>query len=473
MNTSSTEAENFANDMITVSQQLMYELPRLFAHIEDKIWDQVLLESSTLFYPWQFERLLNGAADLLDRASEDRTRLIQLMAEDFVLRLDLEASEQRIQHDKARVNLPGQALDAPVAFAAINLVRLKQIHSQKKEIIDAFSAQVDNLKQFETNDSSDAGKRLNWRAVADTSAATAQQKQFSISVNNSEREATAEAEEVDRNRKEVTLAMKQHGARVTAAANGGQLDAGFEAIVVARRMWRDYFEAMPRLVAATKGLQDILGLKQPQLKPSGSIRVIDAIVNAQERARQLILWHSRQTQFDQGFTVVISLREFCTESEWMNFLRGGARLNFPVDESSFGSWWLPRIRGISATYTGTDSRPIRLHVTAPAFAVRSDGSRIAQPAPECVLGRVLSAASPREPEFCGAVTLMNLCPIQAKGSSWGVELRRFGPKAKADGYSVDDVVLELTCMGIPSQKAGSWASQPLDAFPGPKPEPVK
>ena len=473
MHTSSTDPDRSLSDTISVSKQLKSNMPLLFSQIDDEHWNMIEQNSLTLFYPWQFERLLNSAADLLDRAGEDRTTLIQLMAQDFLLRLDLEASDLKIQHDKLRTNIPGEALDTPVAFAALNLLRLNGIESQKGEVVEAFKTQVDNLKEFTTTDSSNAGKLRNWRAVADISAAVAQQKQFGISVSNSKREADAEAEEVDRNRKQVEMAIRQQRDKVIASTNGGELDASFEANIVARRMWRDYLEAMARLIAASKGLKDILGLEDTQLKPSSDIRAIDAIVNAQEQARQLILWHSQQTQFDQGFTVVISLREFCTKSEWLDFLKGGYRLMFPVDTLSFASWRMPRIRGVSATYSGADSRSIRLHVTAPELAVRSDGTQIKQPAPPCVLGRVLNATSPREPEICGAVTLMNVCPLQAKGHSWVAELHRFGPTSKVKDYVVDDIVIELTCLGIPSKMAPSLLVMPLDGLRGPKPETTK
>lgn len=434
--------------------------PSPLAPLSGALWDQIAKSARGDFYPWQFERLLNSAADLLDRASQDRSTLISILAADLELRLQIESTDLRVAHDAVRYKLNGDAMADPVAYAALSAERSKVVVAEKDGIAGHFEEQIRYLNFVSTRGGLAPPTDTALQASAEMEATRASKAQFFMSTARSVRECDADLEELNRAIASVRLASAQHDTRKAQAVNGGILDFRHEAGIVARRMMRDFLEALARLSAAQAGLKDILGRGEVQLTIGNGVSALDAIPSAQDYVRQLILWHSKTTQFDQGFTVTVRLREYCDEAEWTAFL-GGKTILFRVVREALGAWWLPRLRSICASYEGEQTRAVALRVKAPGVAIRSDGQRIIQGAvPPCFLGRVGNSRSPREPEPNGGVTMVNVCPIEADGDDWEATLQQFRPDhmpALAD--NLDDVVIELSCVGIPVSRAGVWAPE--------------
>jgi len=210
---------------------------------------------------------------------------------------------------------------------------------------------------------------------------------------------------------------------------------------------------MSRLLAAQRGLVDILAM--PPVHGIGTDEpIMDAVVSASETVRRLIEWHAVRTQHDQGFTVVVSVREACESAEWQDFL-AGRMIDLHLDDAFFAPWIFPRLRGVSAEYVGQGTRSFRMQLVPPLHGRRSDGVRIDQAkVPPCYLGRVAPRQERREPEQNGAVTLMNVCPVGDDGASWRVQIDRFEGAPFPGAEMVDDVELRFACVGIPRQFDG-------------------
>jgi hypothetical protein len=447
-------------DLLCVRDRLEANVPEILKPLTDETWALIDKEAQDNFCSWQFERLLNRTADLLDRANEDRSALLGMLAADFELRLGLASAELKLQQDAERVKLGNNALAEPVAYWALSAKRTDIVAASKDGIHEKFNEQIHWLDRQLISEPALTGERR-FGIEADKRNAQAARAQFLANTGNSVREASAEAEELGRIQRELALTTQHHEARMAAAQKGGVLDLGHQAEVVSRRMLRDYQEALARLSAAQKGLSEILGRGIVRPRVGGGSNVLDAIVNSQKYVRDLLLWHDKATQYDQGFTVVVRVRDHCSDASWSDFLRGKS-LTFKMDKEAFNAWWLPRLRSVCATYDGKQTRPISLRIKVPEVALRSDGEQIIQSGvPPCALGRVHNASSGREPEANGGVTWVNACPIQADGHAWEVGLQRFGPAAQRWDDALDDVVLELACVGIPIKNAKKWAPETL------------
>ena len=434
--------------------ELQDQVPELLAALPPSSWDDIEHASQAQFCEWQFERLLNGAADLLDRALEQRSVLTALLASDMRLRQELQLSRLQVNQDVARTKLDGDPNAVPVAYTDIPAQRMAAMSAIVPQVLQDFINQEAQIRFLA--DTSDLVRKAN--ANADFHALQAMKNQFVASTTNHKREVDAETEDNDRHREVVKLARQHLEVRENAASGGGVLDLRHEAKIVARGLLRDYREAMIRLAAAQSGMSSILGLGS-KFRTDKSLRVIDAIPAASELVRNLIHWHSVATQYDQGFTLVIELRDYCTDAQWDDFI-DGKELAFTIDSRYFAEWWLPRLRGVAATYSGNATRALRLVVSVPKLANRSDLKVINQSRiPSCVLGRVDNANSFREVEVNGGVTLMNVCPIQAAGHAWKVITQQFGPMISNTGARVEGIRLELTCVGIPVSNVPTWSAE--------------
>lgn len=455
-----------------VRVDLQTNVPQILTPLPPLTYDNLAQAGKDDFYPWQFERHLNSAADLLDRANEDRSALLAILASDLELRLSLEASELAIKQQWERFRLSNAipnppdyealvniALSDPIAYGALSAWMASKQEGANKGIVDEYNSQKSRLGNNIAVTAAarpDVTETMKNEWLAQQFAATAAELQY-VAGSVTPRAKDAEREELKRTIQEVVLAREQHNKRVEAASNGGVLDLRYEATLIALRMLRDFDEALMRLSAAQEGLRTILGRGLVRTRITPALPVLDAIAGAQNYVRELILWHALKTQHDQGFTVTVSVREYCTAAVWQDFLRG-TTVKLAVDPRAFATWALPRLRSLSAAYTGTDTRTVSMAVKPPRRGLRTDNQAIPQDVPACRLGRVNNIASPREPESNGAVTLMNVCPVQADAQSWEVTLQRFGPKTGTWDYAIDDVILELACVGVPSEHA--WQPEP-------------
>lgn len=430
------------------ARSTLNQCPELFAALSDARNSELTALTKTQFCSWQFERLLNSAADLLERANEDRQALYDAFVADFMQRQNLAHSELAVRHNESRDAVAGDGS----SYSGLDHYRVgkylevagdpnRQITSHG--VFGALSRQVGFLKDLA--DTADPKQKLeNSAAKAGVEAALLE---FQAGQDTARAEANRFAEELERTKEATKLARAQHNERARAAGDAGVLDYGHRAKILAAQMLRDFLEATARFRAAEIGLKDILAFD-----PDGAVKLtanrpaLDQIPELLLIVRDRIHWHSLRTQFDQGFTVSISLRKYCSDLQW-NAFWSGSPMQFELNPSLFNPWSLYRLRGLSATYSGQEARTIALSAKLPEVSRRSDGKEFDQSRiPSCVLGRIWNRESPREPEINGAVTLMNGCPVGPVGFGWQVSL--------ANGYAgapmaVDDIELELNCMGIP------------------------
>ncbi|NHZ62675.1 hypothetical protein [Massilia genomosp. 1] len=425
----------------------------IFRSLTEKEWNLIDTCAQSEFSFWQFERLLNSAADLLDRANDDRASLLGLLATDFEMRLQFDSVNLHIENEERRYKISGDPMQAPIAYAALNAERNRLIKRDADQIIAQFKAQIENWRLFA--DTADPVRK--WQGTADQAGATAALQQFKVSIENSAREAEAAIEELMRGVEETKLARVQHNARKHVLTNGDILDPRHETEIIAGRMMMDFNSALSRISAAQKGLSQLLGRGVIRHRLGAADSALDSVAIAQNYVRELIHWHALKTQHDQSFTHVVHLRDSCTNDQWNYFINGNGKIEFLITRKELNLWSLPRLRGISAYFEGKQTRSVALLVKAPQQATRSDGELIVQAdVPPCWLGRVNNANSSREPESNGAITLMNVCPIHADGYSWVAEM----PKPMlAETRQIENIVVEFNCVGVPISKISDWAPE--------------
>lgn len=430
------------------ARSALNQCPELFAALSDARNSELASLTRTQFCSWQFERLLNSAADLLERADENRQALYETFVADLLQRQSLAQSELAARHNESRDAL---AADGS-SYSGLDHYRvgkfLEVAGDPNRQIIShgifgALSRQVGFLKDLTLT--SDAKQRLENSAAK--SGVEAALLDFQAEQDTARAEASRLFEELERNREATRLARAQHNERAKAAGEAGVLDYGHRANILAAQMLRDFFEALARFRAAEIGLKDILAFDPESAAKLASQRpVLDQIPELLLVVRERIHWHSLRTQFDQGFTVSVSLRKQCTDLQWKAFWSGSPIL-FELKASLFSPWSFYRLRGLSASYTGQERRTLALSAKLPEVSLRSDGIEFDQSRiPSCVLGRIWNREASREPEINGAVTLMNGCPLGPVGFGWQVALASGYQEASME---VDDIELELNCMGIP------------------------
>jgi len=156
------------------------------------------------FLSWQFERLLNASADLLDRASEQRTILLGLLAHDLEQRLSLEASRLSARHEAARVKLGEDPMRDPIAHGMIPIFKMATA-SRTYGKISAFHFQQDAmLAELEKTDSA----AQKYAATAQRRSLDAERQKFDNQTILSEREWQAEREDFARRAEAAKLAQE-------------------------------------------------------------------------------------------------------------------------------------------------------------------------------------------------------------------------------------------------------------------------
>jgi hypothetical protein len=433
-------------ESVPMLTDLRSQVAELFRSPSQDEIDLLVDSSKSQFLPWQFERLLNTAADLLERASEQRTLLLALLAQDLEQRLALDASRLSAKHEAARVTLGRNPMEDPMAQAMIPILKMSKASRTYHSIELAHGQQDDALAKLEESNSA----AQKFAATAQRKSLAAEKLKFANQIIMADREWNAEKEDFDRRVEAAKMAQDHVDQRIKAATNGGVFDYQREARIVGQRIVRDYNEAVARLLAAHAGLVDVLAMLPVQGIGTGDA-IMDAVVSTLETVRRIVEWHAIRTQYDQGFTIALSVRELCDPETWQAFLDGRA-IDLSVSEAYFSPWVFPRLRGIAAEYVGESSRSLRMKLVPPAHGRRSDGARIDQTrVPPCYLGRVASRQEGREPEQNGAVTLMNVCPIAYDGASWSVKVERLGGEQSSVRNAIDDVELRFNCVGIPRQ----------------------
>lgn len=211
-----------------------------------------------------------------------------------------------------------------------------------------------------------------------------------------------------------------------------------------RRFAVDFREALARLAAARRGLQDLYGYA-PDFPKEGSAGYFDEVVtwvrNADQRLRQL-------AAFDQDYVLALSLKDL-TKSQWEAGL-SSSQWTFDIADDLFPGQAHVRLRGLALAVVGPPPEEPNQAAQKPA-ARKSAGSapdetkatgfwfaRVSVPpvatikhgsgeslqldqkaVPVCYLGRVMDREAAAVPEIAGANVLHNASPL---GKGWKLAL---------------------------------------------------
>ncbi|WP_116894802.1 hypothetical protein [Pseudomonas savastanoi] len=401
------------------------------------------------FRYWHIETLLNRAADLLDRCLIDQGRYDALRAQafltSFATRSDLEAlklQEERFDNGN---------YEFPFTDAVLKESLLTKIKGEAQQAATEYS---------------------NVNAHAPSSSAAAQIHDSIAALGRAEMECQFAQLELERAQGPlgyVKVSMRQLSElqsrikdKVAAAENGGPLDFTAQADQIKERMTRDYIDAADRILVASEGLSKIFGYSDKLVDKLNAIKAgsFSSVNDATAWVREAIRWLAAFSQNDQSFTITISLRQ-ALQGQWDDCVRNGMVSEVVVDESVFNLHRYVRFRGLCASLIVRDSATVvlakcvvRLPESAKYILVDEHGQDVvvsgvdqsAAVMPSCTLGRVVNIGIGRDPEICGAVSLMNGSPIAESGAAWSVHVQ-LSDITMFD--EINDVFLEIQVSGQP------------------------
>lgn len=211
-----------------------------------------------------------------------------------------------------------------------------------------------------------------------------------------------------------------------------------------RRFAVDFREALARLAAARRGLQDLYGYASDFPK-EGSVGYFDEVAawvrNANQRVRQLAV-------LDQHYVLALSLKDVA-KSQWDAGL-SSAQWTFDIADDLFPGQAHVRLQGLALAVVGpppeepsqagqkpvarkpagsapdetkvTGSWSARVSVPPLATIKHSSGESVQldqKAVPVCYLGRVMDREAAAAPEIAGANVLRNASPL---GKGWKLAL---------------------------------------------------
>ena len=402
------------------------------------------------FREWHVESLLNKTADLLDRCLADRAKYDPLRAQGFLSGISMEIEIETMTLEEKRRD--AGFLDIPIGDSDIKLSRLQQA----KVALDAVA--TDFKQENSANPSNINGAQINLNE--NTLSRLAMEIDLAQRADTFLRSPVIG--QVEASKLQLLEAKKRLDKKVAATGQNGPLDYATQAKSFQERMDRDFKDAANRIMVASKGLRNIFGysdlmLKQLEDIEKGSDNALD---DAVAWVREAIRWLAAFSQNDQSFTLVISLKK-ALGLEWPK-LFDGTTLQFKIDNSLFDKHRYVRLRGLSASLLSQANvlaYPVQCVVRVPErakyVAVGKDGTDIHLPdvdqgskvMPACTLGRVADARLSREPEVCGAISLMNASPIgiAADSGKWSIQTNVEKSLAK----NIEDILLEIYVSGQP------------------------
>ena len=409
------------------------------------------------FNSWQFEKLLNSASDLLDRATQARSKIRDLEGQRLAfnqsrasqdLALDVEDFGLRVKeriYDGIKVEYSYHA--SSIAESKLRKELLERtggaLGSGTSEMKSAVAKALDLYDHGEGIDVK-LGHRLQYhQANSELSRLEAAEIQNNLSIYLSEMELETSQFEFDNRAKSLQLALAQFKERDAAATGEGPLNYSMEIDIWFDVMRRDFLEASARLYAAVDGINKAFGVSH--LYELKSKTLSQAVIDASKFARQLNYWLALATQHDQSFTICVPLKTQLAEEEWGNFI-DGQRVLFAPNSEYFQGWIHSRLRGISAMYWSASlSQSIGLRFFPPKSIEGRDSGTIDQSdAPEVTIGRVSRFDAPHAMEVAGAVSLMNLGP----DGEWWIAFDRRLP---VDTAAIAELEIYIHCVGIPEK----------------------
>lgn len=227
-----------------------------------------------------------------------------------------------------------------------------------------------------------------------------------------------------------------------------------------RRLCRDYEEAVDRACVAEEGLRKLYGHAAASSPlPDAAETLGTSITNLWIWIRNAIAWLAGYHQLEQPFTRVVSVRSLLNRNAWalLKHSRDSYCLKLQVPADLFRGHDNCHLRGVGAALLGeTGTVPWSMVIRLPEEAVYERSGRSFEVdqsgRPSCLLGKVENRTSVRPMELCGVSSLLNASPIgrPSQKGLWSLEMfKPVGALSESFGH-IDDVVLEINAVGIPS-----------------------
>lgn len=409
------------------------------------------------FNSWQFEKLLNSASDLLDRAIQARSKILDLTSQKLAFDQSRACQDLALDADNFGLMVRKETYGDITVDHIYHAPAIAE-NQLRIELIDQVSGELSNgttemnkalAKALDNYDHGDdtyiqIGRQLQYHQVnSELKRLKAAEIQNNLSLYLSKMNLEASEFEFQNKKKAYQLALSQFKERDIAATGEGVLNFSSEINIWFDVMRRDFLEASARLYAAVIGINktfDVAHNYQPQEKS-----LAQTVLFASKFARQLNHWLALATQHDQSYTICISLKTQLSEGDWDNFINGQI-VTFTPNKDYFENWLHTRLRGISAMYwSPSASGSIGLQLFPPKKVDNREGDAIDQSdAPEVNLGRVSRSDAPQAMEVAGAVSLMNLSP----NGDWWIMLDKRLSKSMTD---FSEIEIYLHCVGIPAK----------------------
>lgn len=414
------------------------------------IWFKPSAEKAfSRFRYWHIESLLNRAADLLDRCLIDQGRYDALRAQAFLTSFATRSELEALALQEERF-ISGM-YDFPLTDAVLKESLLKKIKESAQHAANEYSRVNAEVP------SAGAAAQIHDSVAARGRAEM--EYQFSELELTRSKGPLGYVEVSKRQLNELRARIKD---KITAADNGGAIDFCYQAEQIMHRMTRDYNDAADRILVASEGLSKIFGYPDALVDKLNAIKAgsFSSINDATAWVREAIRWLAAFSQNDQSFTITISLRQ-ALQGRWIDCVRDGAVSEVVIDENVFNLHRYVRFRGVCASLIVRDSATVILakcvvrlpesakYILADEYGqdvVVSGVDQSAAVMPSCTLGRVVNIGIGRDPEICGAVSLMNGSPIAESGAAWSVHVQ-LSDKAVFD--DIDDLFLEIQVSGQP------------------------
>lgn len=412
------------------------------------------------FRYWHVEALLNQASDLIERCLSELRELRVLDRQWAEFDITAQADQKELERANSRIGTFGRD--------GILLRARQRFFTESQGHFDTSMREAQRLYDYHNTEGQGfpgwtrAGQNIGEKRV--------QELERAMDIN-ATAQRTAWAEEDSAHQRQL---LADHEAllnqRVKLAKEGGPFAALWQTKFVLDRLHQSYQDAVDWAVVAAEGLRKIYGYPVHDVLPPIGTPMDEAISKVAIWLRTATAWLVAYAQRDQAFTRTLSLRSVSSAGAWSKLTSSGghAVLQVVLHHDLFDNYDNVRFRGIAATLLGDVGRvPWSVSVSLPKRAIyRRDGNEFAvdqAELPACVLGRVENRTSLRPPEVCGLISLMNASPRrdasvdtrqppQPELGAWTFEVQA-PPKTKEKIEKLDDLVIEVSLVGVPSAAA--------------------
>jgi hypothetical protein len=402
---------------------------------------------------WHVETLLNQASDLLDRCLRERREYDAASEVYRRLQIDLarQADQKKLAEDRIATGAHRSefdALDKECAAAAGSRAELK--------------AATDYYALCVPYNSPAPGP---WRDGAAYHTALHTQNAYGVQADKAAIYREVARQEIDRKVIEKDILVREYDALVRYSSADEIFDYLGRAKQIEARVEQDFQDAFDRLTVASQGLASLYGYK-PALPTD--LTKPDSMNSVVLWLRAALQWVAAFSQLDQGSLQVVSLRKLVGEPSWKAIhttaqRTGTLAFKFDLPQDLFQGLMHVRLRGLSAVVhiqpnaKGPWKAEIRLPSKARARHLNDDNTAGSfelldqSDLPSCMIGRVESNQSPRNPELCGLISLFNASPLADPNAKpdeqqWLVAISTVREDS-ADLSAVDDVMIEVNVSG--------------------------